>query len=89
MVPPGCLLSGLDLSASQSVRQLQLTNDIIIQGHRIQLGKLKLNVFTVMGALDDLEVKGGGAVMTSYQSFFVSITMSSSLHISVRAPWWQ
>nr|XP_046249077.1 L-fucose kinase isoform X2 [Scatophagus argus] len=55
-VPSGCLLSGLELMTSQSVRQLELTNDIIIQGHRIELGGLKLNVFTVMGAQDHLEV---------------------------------
>ncbi|XP_078139189.1 L-fucose kinase [Centroberyx gerrardi] len=54
-VPSGCLLSGLDLSSSH-IRQLALANDIIIQGHRIELGELKLNVYTVMGAQDDLEV---------------------------------
>ncbi|XP_053174928.1 L-fucose kinase [Scomber japonicus] len=55
-VPSGCLLSGLELSTSQCIRQLLLASDIIIQGHRIQLGELKLNVYTVMGAQDDLEV---------------------------------
>uniref|UniRef100_I3JWN3 L-fucose kinase n=1 Tax=Oreochromis niloticus TaxID=8128 RepID=I3JWN3_ORENI len=56
-VPPGCLLSGLELSTSQSVRCLPLSSDIIIQGHRIELGELQLDVYTVMGAHDDLEVK--------------------------------
>uniref|UniRef100_A0A3P8X4B2 L-fucose kinase n=1 Tax=Cynoglossus semilaevis TaxID=244447 RepID=A0A3P8X4B2_CYNSE len=77
VVPPGCLLSGLDLSASQSVRQLQLTDDIIIQGHRIQLGKLKLNVFTVMGALDDLEASsddGSASFLNQSWSQFYSRT---------------
>ncbi|XP_053282554.1 L-fucose kinase [Pleuronectes platessa] len=55
-VPSGCLLSGLELSTSCSIRKLKMTNDIIIQGHRIDLGELKLNVYTVMGAQDDLEV---------------------------------
>ncbi|XP_035859406.1 L-fucose kinase [Sander lucioperca] len=55
-VPSGCLLSGLGPMTSQCVRTLQLANDIIIQGHRIELGELKLNVFTVTGALDPLEV---------------------------------
>uniref|UniRef100_A0A3B4WA54 Fucose kinase n=1 Tax=Seriola lalandi dorsalis TaxID=1841481 RepID=A0A3B4WA54_SERLL len=54
-VPSGCLLSGLESPTSQSIRQLNLADDIIIQGHRIELGELKLNVFTVMGAQDDLE----------------------------------
>ncbi|KAM7002833.1 LOW QUALITY PROTEIN: L-fucose kinase [Tautogolabrus adspersus] len=55
-VPTGCLLSGLESSTSQSIRQLSLADDIIIQGHRIELGKLKLNMFTVMGAQDELQV---------------------------------
>ncbi|KAM8751501.1 L-fucose kinase isoform 2-T3 [Acanthopagrus schlegelii] len=55
-VPTGCLLSGLELMTSQCIRQLELANDIIIQGHRIELRELKLNVYTVTGALDDLEV---------------------------------
>ncbi|XP_062245057.1 L-fucose kinase [Platichthys flesus] len=55
-VPSGCLLSGLELSTSCCIRKLKITNDIIIQGHRIELGELKLNVYTVMGAQDDLEV---------------------------------
>ncbi|KAK2842897.1 hypothetical protein Q5P01_013097 [Channa striata] len=55
-VPSGCLLSGLEFSASACVGQLTLANDIIIQGHQIELEGLKLNVYTVMGAQDDLEV---------------------------------
>ncbi|XP_020504500.3 L-fucose kinase [Labrus bergylta] len=55
-VRTGCLLSGLESSTSQSIRQLSLADDIIIQGHRIELGELKLNVYTVMGAQDDLQV---------------------------------
>ncbi len=42
---------------SQSIRQLEMASDIIIQGHRIELGELKLKVFTVIGAQDNLEVK--------------------------------
>lgn len=56
-VPTGCLLSGLELSTSPSLRLLPLSSDIIIQGHRIELGELQLYVYTVMGAHDDLEVK--------------------------------
>ncbi|XP_044048231.1 L-fucose kinase [Siniperca chuatsi] len=55
-VPTGCLLSGLESLTSQSIRQLELADDIIIQGHRIELGELKLTVYTVTGAQDDLEV---------------------------------
>ncbi|XP_038561064.1 L-fucose kinase [Micropterus salmoides] len=56
VVPSGCLLSGLELMTSQWIRQLELASDIIIQGHRIELGQLKLSVYTVTGAQDDLEV---------------------------------
>lgn len=56
-VPTGCLLSGLELSTSPSVQLLPLSSDIIIQGHRIELGELQLYVYTVMGAHDNLEVK--------------------------------
>nr|XP_057931849.1 L-fucose kinase [Doryrhamphus excisus]XP_057931850.1 L-fucose kinase [Doryrhamphus excisus]XP_057931851.1 L-fucose kinase [Doryrhamphus excisus]XP_057931852.1 L-fucose kinase [Doryrhamphus excisus] len=52
----GCLLSGLEESTSTWIRQLMPVNDIIIQGHRIELGDLKLKVYTVMGGLDDLEL---------------------------------
>ncbi|XP_034540706.1 L-fucose kinase [Notolabrus celidotus] len=55
-VPSGCLLSGLEASTSQSARQLKLADDVIIQGHRIELGELKLSVFSVMGAQDELQV---------------------------------
>nr|XP_054589316.1 L-fucose kinase [Nothobranchius furzeri]XP_054589317.1 L-fucose kinase [Nothobranchius furzeri] len=54
-IPTGCLLSGLHVLTSPSVRKVLLRNDIIIQGHRIELGELKLNVYTVMGAHDDLQ----------------------------------
>ncbi|XP_058500712.1 L-fucose kinase [Solea solea] len=55
-VPSGCFLSGLDLTSSPCVRQLKLSDDIIMQGHRIKLGEFQLHVFTVMGAMDDLRV---------------------------------
>ncbi|KAK5866758.1 hypothetical protein PBY51_011308 [Eleginops maclovinus] len=54
VVPSGCLLSGLELMTSQYIRQL--VDDIILQGHRLELGELRLNVFTVTGARDQLEV---------------------------------
>lgn len=56
-VPAGCLLSGLDLTASQHLGQQMLTSDIIIQGHRIELGDMKLMVYTVMGAKDAMQVR--------------------------------
>ncbi|XP_059191686.1 L-fucose kinase [Centropristis striata] len=55
-VPSGCLLSGLELMTSQCIRQLKLADDIILQAHRIEVGELKLNVYTVTGAQDYLEV---------------------------------
>ncbi|KAM6926054.1 L-fucose kinase [Lycodopsis pacificus] len=55
-VPSGCLLSGLQLMTSQCVGLLELADDIIIQGHRIEVGRLKLSVYTVTGAQDDLEL---------------------------------
>ncbi|XP_031735419.1 L-fucose kinase [Anarrhichthys ocellatus] len=41
---------------SQCVGRLELADDIIIQGHRIEVGRLKLSVYTVTGAQDDLEL---------------------------------
>ncbi|XP_075933700.1 LOW QUALITY PROTEIN: L-fucose kinase [Anarhichas minor] len=55
-VPSGCLLSGIQLMTSQCVGRLELADDIIIQGHRIEVGRLKLSVYTVTGAQDDLEL---------------------------------
>uniref|UniRef100_A0A4W4DQA1 L-fucose kinase n=1 Tax=Electrophorus electricus TaxID=8005 RepID=A0A4W4DQA1_ELEEL len=55
-VHSGCLLSGLDLASSAYMQGMPLTSDIIMQGHRVQLGELKLTVFTVFGAHDSLEV---------------------------------
>ncbi|KAJ8417008.1 hypothetical protein AAFF_G00282350 [Aldrovandia affinis] len=55
-VPSGCLISGLEMSTLTRAPQLALLNDIIIQGHRVLMGELKLTVFTVLGAQDDLEV---------------------------------
>lgn len=55
-IPSGCLLSGLELSTSPSVHRLPLSRDIIIQCHRVELGELQLQVYTVMGAHDDLQV---------------------------------
>lgn len=52
----GCLLSGLDRTVSEQLRHLPLTSDIIVQGHRVNVGELKLTVFTVFGAHDRLEV---------------------------------
>uniref|UniRef100_A0AAY4CRX2 L-fucose kinase n=1 Tax=Denticeps clupeoides TaxID=299321 RepID=A0AAY4CRX2_9TELE len=56
-VNSSCLLSGLDVTSSTPVTQLPPTSDIIIQGHRVQLGKLKLSVFTVLGTHDRLEAR--------------------------------
>ncbi|KAK2880635.1 L-fucose kinase [Channa argus] len=76
-VPSGCLLSGLELPASSCFRQLKLADDIIIQGHRIELEGLKLNVYTVMGAQDDLEVSFddiNASFLNQSWSFFLSRT---------------
>ncbi|XP_076863002.1 L-fucose kinase [Brachyhypopomus gauderio] len=59
-VHSGCLLSGLDLASSAYMQGTPLTSDIIIQGHRVQLGELKLTVFTVFGAHDSLEAPSDG-----------------------------
>uniref|UniRef100_A0A8C7FLE2 L-fucose kinase n=1 Tax=Oncorhynchus kisutch TaxID=8019 RepID=A0A8C7FLE2_ONCKI len=55
-VHSGCLLSGLEVTSSSHIQQLALTNDHIIQGHHIQLGEMKITVYTVLGAYDDLKV---------------------------------
>ncbi|KAM7397196.1 hypothetical protein PAMP_020188 [Pampus punctatissimus] len=76
-VHSGCLLSGLELPTSACIRQLALVNDIIIQGHRIELGELKLNVYTVMGAHDHLEVSsddGSASFLNQRWSHFYSRT---------------
>ncbi|XP_059402511.1 L-fucose kinase-like isoform X3 [Carassius carassius] len=54
-VHSGCLLSGLDLTSSSCMQRLPLSSDIIIQGHRVMLGELKLTVYTAFGAHDNLE----------------------------------
>ncbi|XP_055365408.1 L-fucose kinase isoform X2 [Betta splendens] len=60
-VPAGCLLSGLESSASPHVRRLNLSDHLIVQGHRIELGRLKLSVYSAVGADDDLEASWDGA----------------------------
>lgn len=45
------------MTASQRLKQVTLASDIIIQGYRIELGDMKLMVYTVMGAKDDLQVR--------------------------------
>uniref|UniRef100_A0A8B9JPU4 Fucose kinase n=1 Tax=Astyanax mexicanus TaxID=7994 RepID=A0A8B9JPU4_ASTMX len=71
-VPSGCLLSGLDLSSSGRVQRMPLTSNIILQGRRVQLGELKLTVFTVFGANDDLEVldDAGSFLSQTWAQFF-------------------
>ncbi|KAJ7998244.1 hypothetical protein DPEC_G00220590 [Dallia pectoralis] len=54
-VHTGCLLSGLELNSLQ-IQPLCLSNDVILQGRRVQLGEMKLTVYTVLGAHDDLKV---------------------------------
>ncbi|MCI4382100.1 hypothetical protein PGIGA_G00259750 [Pangasianodon gigas] len=56
-VKSGCLLSGLDQTVSDQLQHLPLTSDIIVQGHRANVGELKLTVFTVFGAYDNLEAQ--------------------------------
>uniref|UniRef100_A0A8C7FLA5 Fucose kinase n=1 Tax=Oncorhynchus kisutch TaxID=8019 RepID=A0A8C7FLA5_ONCKI len=52
-VHSGCLLSGLEVTSSSHIQQLALTNDHIIQGHHIQLGEMKITVYTVLGVSCD------------------------------------
>uniref|UniRef100_A0A3Q3XKC6 L-fucose kinase n=1 Tax=Mola mola TaxID=94237 RepID=A0A3Q3XKC6_MOLML len=76
-IASGCLLSGLELMTSQCLRQLELANDIIIQGHCIELGDLKLKVYTVMGVHDNLEVSsddGSASFLNQRWSLFYSRT---------------
>ncbi|TSK13521.1 L-fucose kinase [Bagarius yarrelli] len=56
-VNSGCLLSGLDQTISEQLHHLPLSSDIILQGHRVNVGQLKLVVFTVFGAYDNLEAQ--------------------------------
>ncbi|KAL7867613.1 hypothetical protein SRHO_G00089970 [Serrasalmus rhombeus] len=76
-VQPGCLLSGLDLNSSTYLQRMPLTSDIILQGHRVQLGELKLTVFTVLGAYDSLEAlndEAAGSFLNQTWSQFYSRT---------------
>uniref|UniRef100_A0AAQ4QDP6 L-fucose kinase n=1 Tax=Gasterosteus aculeatus aculeatus TaxID=481459 RepID=A0AAQ4QDP6_GASAC len=86
-VPSGCLLSGLPLMTSQCLRQLQLADDIIIQGHRIEVGGLKLSVYTVTGAQDVLEASSedsGASFLNHGWSLFFSRTGIQSEELWVR-----
>ncbi|MEQ2189002.1 hypothetical protein GOODEAATRI_020643 [Goodea atripinnis] len=62
---------------SACIRRLALSSDIIIQGHRIELGELKLNVYTVMGAHDNLQVSfndsSASFLNQSWSVFFSSL----------------
>ncbi|XP_057692271.1 L-fucose kinase isoform X2 [Corythoichthys intestinalis] len=74
-VPSGCLLSGLE--ASPDAGRLALRQDVILQGHRVLLGNRKLTVYTVMGALDDLELccdDEGASFLNAPWSVFFSTT---------------
>ncbi|XP_077452210.1 L-fucose kinase isoform X2 [Stigmatopora argus] len=54
-VPPGCLLSGLD-GWPDDTDGPALRPDTVVQGHRVRRGRRKLSVYSVLGALDDLEL---------------------------------
>ncbi|AWP09024.1 putative L-fucose kinase [Scophthalmus maximus] len=86
-VPSGCLLSGLEPSASRCIRKMKLSSDIIIQGHRVELGELKLKVFTVTGARDDLQVSsddGHASFLNQTWSDFYSRTGIQAEELWVR-----
>ncbi|XP_066569587.1 L-fucose kinase [Amia ocellicauda] len=55
VIQSGCLLSGIDLTSSAPSLQHAPLSDIIIQGHHVQLGDMRLRVFTVLGRHDNLE----------------------------------
>ncbi|XP_062849858.1 L-fucose kinase [Trichomycterus rosablanca] len=57
LVPSGCLLSGLNLTSEVPAQHQPLISNIIVQGHRVHLGELKLTVFTVFGVYDSLEAQ--------------------------------
>ncbi|XP_056680562.1 L-fucose kinase isoform X2 [Monodelphis domestica] len=51
-IGPGCLLLGLDVASSKDLHGLVL-NDVILQGHHIQLQGTSIQVFTLIGRQDD------------------------------------
>ncbi|KAI5614886.1 L-fucose kinase [Silurus asotus] len=75
-VNSGCLFSGLDQTVSDQLRRLPLSSDIIVQGHRVNVGELKLKVFTVFGAYDSLEAQCDDVTATflnqTWSHFFTS-----------------
>ncbi|KAF7701866.1 hypothetical protein HF521_001149 [Silurus meridionalis] len=75
-VNSGCLFSGLDQTVSDQLRRLPLSSDIIVQGQRVNVGELKLTVFTVFGAYDSLEAQCDDVTATflnqTWSHFFTS-----------------
>ncbi|RXM34628.1 L-fucose kinase [Acipenser ruthenus] len=54
-VQTGCLLSGIDVASSFPALSTVLLSDVIIQGHYIRLGDMRLRAFSVLGRHDNLE----------------------------------
>ncbi|MGH0118427.1 UNVERIFIED_CONTAM: hypothetical protein FKN15_023363 [Acipenser sinensis] len=54
-VQTGCLLSGIDVTSSFPALSTVLLSDVIIQGHYIRLGDMRLRAFSVLGRHDNLE----------------------------------
>ncbi|XP_028307471.1 L-fucose kinase [Gouania willdenowi] len=73
-IPSGCFLSGFTSSESLRLRSLQLQTDLMLQSHRMKLGDMKMSVYSVMGAKDDLEASCEHTTATfinhSWEQFF-------------------
>lgn len=71
---------------------LDLASDIIIQGHFIDLAEVKLKVYTVVGALDDLEVTFNNMGFTTKiyvkTSYFQKdqVNLVDPFHLLLRSP---
>ncbi|XP_033897198.1 L-fucose kinase isoform X1 [Acipenser ruthenus] len=73
-VQTGCLLSGIDVASSFPALSTVLLSDVIIQGHYIRLGDMRLRAFSVLGRHDNLEVSSADRNATflnhSWTEFF-------------------
>lgn len=65
--------------------QLDMASDIIIQGHFIDLAEVKLKVYTVVGAQDDLEVtfNNMGSLVKDKED---QVNLGDSFHLLLRSP---
>nr|XP_058902052.1 L-fucose kinase isoform X4 [Kogia breviceps] len=69
-VGTGCFVSGLDVAQSEALHGLEL-QDLVLQGHHVQLHGARSQAFTLVGRLDSWERQGTGTYLNmSWSQFF-------------------